>query len=79
MGESGDKQNATVTVERTRTKSNRAAFRRILHDQPSSGFLSELRNPGLLNDCVVEMVFRVKRLASLAIWDTETRAPLPSP
>jgi len=72
MGESGDNQNATVALQRTRTKSNRVAFRRILHDQPSSGFLSELRNPGLWNDFVVEMVFRVKPLASLAMgyWST---------
>jgi len=38
------------------TESHKIPFRRILHFEKSNGFLSDLRNPGLWNDFVVEMV-----------------------
>jgi len=45
-----------------RKQTTRPPFRRVLHVQQSPGFLAELRNPGLWNDFVVEMVglFRVR-------------------
>jgi len=61
MGKMDDNRNSTTKATRSGTQSNRTAFRRILYVQPSPGFLSELRNPGLWNDFVVEMVYATSR------------------
>jgi len=55
MGKLDDNQNSTV-VGRVRSESKRVPFRRVLYAYPSPGFFAELRNPGLWNDAVVEMV-----------------------
>ena len=55
MGKVRENQASPVTGH-PRTESNRTAFRRILYVEQTSGFLSELQNPGLWNDFVVEMV-----------------------
>ena len=53
MDKMGESQNSTVAKHAKRL-SNRLAFRSLRYTP--TGFLDELRNPGLWNDAVVEMV-----------------------
>jgi len=51
------RETGTVAVK---PGANRTAFRRILHTEKATGFYADLKNPGLWNDFVVEMVYHSK-------------------